>query len=179
MSLNDLYREMLKRRVVLIEGSVDHEMLQSVRQSLLILESDGSPDIEVRITSNGGVTRISLQICDLLRRYKGKKTGVVYAHARSAGTTILQACDDRVCLPHSMVLIHHVLVDEFSLDDLLSKRRMDNLRRLMLADQKTLYRVLVARTGRSISEVRAACKKDRDMTAEEALAFGLIDRIET
>lgn len=178
MGLNDLYRDLLKRRVVMIEGEVNSEMLEDVRQSLILLDSDGSPDVEVRITSNGGETRISLQICDLLRRYKGKKTGVVYAFARSAGATILQACDVRVCLTHSVVLIHHVLIQEVSLDDLLDRRRLEKLKRLMLAEQKTLYNLLVTRTGRSIAEVRAACKKNRDMTAEEALGFGLIDRIE-
>ncbi len=178
MGLNDLYRDLLKHKVVMIEGEVNLEMLESVRQSLILLLAAGSPDVEVRITSDGGATRVSLQICDLLRSYQGKKTGVVYAFARSAGATILQACDDRVCLPHSVVLIHHVLVQQVSLDDLLDKRRLDKLKQLMLADQGTLYRLLVTRTGRSIAEVRAICKKNRDMTAEEALEFGLIDRIE-
>jgi len=177
VALSDLYHKMLDQRIILVEGEVNNEMFERIRQSLIILEANGSPDVELRITSNGGGTIVSLQICDLLRRYKGKKTGVVYAFARSAGATILQACDERVCLTHSMVLIHHVVMQEVSLDTLQNKRALEQLKRLMLEDQKALYALLVKRTGRNLTEVRAACKKNSDMTAQEALTFGLIDRI--
>lgn len=178
MGLNSIDQKLLDRRIIMLEAEVNGEMLEHFRQCLTQLDSEGSPDVEIRITSNGGETRISLQICDLLSRYKGKKTGVVYAFARSAGATILQACDDRVCLTHSVVLIHHVLVQQVSLDDLLGKRRLDKLLLLMRADQKSLNNLLMARTGRSLTKLRAVCKKGRDMTAKEALKFGLIDRIE-
>lgn len=177
MALSDLYLALLAKNIVLVEGEVNEEMLERIRQSLIILEARESPEIEVRITSDGGKTMVGLQICDLLHNYPGKKTGVVYSCARSAGAIILQACDDRVCLPHSVVLIHHVLVEQISLDTLQNKRAMQKLQQLMLADQKAVYTLLVNRTGRTTADVRAACRKDADMTAREALAFGLIDRI--
>lgn len=69
-------------------------------------------------------------------------------------------------------------MQEVSLDTLQNKRELDKLKRLMLEDQKALYSLLMKRTGRSLTEVRAACRKNSDMTAQEALMFGLIDRIE-
>ncbi len=177
MPLNDIGRTLLNQNVMVLEGEVDRDMRDLVRESLLLLEARGCPDVEVRITSNGGGTIISLQICDMFRRYRGKKTGVVYNFARSAAATILQACDDRVCLPHAVVLIHHVVMQQVSLDTLQSKRGLAQLKQLMLADQRALYDLLVTRTGRTLTEVRAVCRKNADMTAQEALKFGLIDRI--
>jgi ATP-dependent Clp protease protease subunit len=169
---------LLKQNVLVFDGDVKGDMVVSTYESLAVLESRESPPIEVRIFSNGGSVAAGLDIYDALRRYKGKKTGVVYAYARSMGAIILQACDERVCLPHAAVRIHHVNVSEISLDDLMDKRRLDKLKKEMTERQQALYAILARRTAKSIPQIRATCKKDRDMSAEEALGFGLIDRIE-
>lgn len=168
---------LLERDVLYLEGDVCGEMVDQVHFSLMDLEGRGSPPIEIRIYTGGGDVHAGLAVYDFLRRYKGKKTGIVYGYARSMGAVILQACDERLCLPHSTVLIHHVSTQSVSLDDLEDPERLDRLRRSMQDDQETLYEILVARSGKSKEEVREACKKDKDMTAKEALEFGLIDRI--
>lgn len=168
---------LLESNVIYLEDDVGGRMVDQIHLSLMELDGRGCPPIEIRIFTNGGNVHAGLAVYDFLRRYKGKKTGVVYGYARSMGAVILQACDERLCLPHSTVLIHHVSQTSVSLDELEDPDRLDRLRKSMQTDQETLYEILVARTGRSKDEVREACKKDRDMTAKEALEFGLIDRI--
>ena len=168
---------LLDRNILYLEGDVEGEMVNQVHQSLMILDGRGSPPIEIRIYTNGGDVHAGLAVYDFLRRYEGKKTAVVYGYARSMGAIILQACEERVCLAHSTVLIHHVNAQEVSLDDLEDEDRLNRLRDSMRQDQETLYEILVERTERTKEEVRDACKKDKDMTAMEALDFGLIDQI--
>jgi len=173
-----IVKDLLRERIVVLKGKVDGNMVMHTYRCLAILEGQGSPDIEVRIFTDGGSVRAGLDIYDAIRRYKGKKTGVVYAYARSMGAVILQACDERVCLPHASVLIHHVNTQSVSLDVLEDEERFSNLRSSMWNDQKAIYAILIERTGKGEEEIRDTCKKDKDMTATEALAFGLIDRIE-
>jgi ATP-dependent Clp protease protease subunit len=169
---------LLAKNIILLEGKVCGDMVMSVYKSLVILEARGSPAVEIRIFTDGGSVRAGLDIYDALRRYAGKKTGVVYAYARSMGAIILQACEERVCLEHASVLIHHVNTQEISLDVIEDPKRLVKLRESMWVNQKALYEILVNRTGKSEKEIRDTCKKDQDMNAEDALKFGLIDRIE-
>lgn len=168
---------LLERNIIYLEGEVCGSMVDQVHFSIMELDARGSPDIEIRIYTGGGDVRAGLAVYDFLRRYAGKKTGIVYGYARSMGAVILQACDKRLCLPHSTVLIHHVSTQSVSLDELEDPERLDRLRRSMQEDQETLYEILVARTGKSKKKVRTTCKRDKDMTAKEALEFGLIDEI--
>ncbi len=168
---------LLERNVLYLEGEVRGEMVDQVHFSIMELDGRGSPPIEIRIYTGGGDVHAGLAVYDFLRRYEGKKTGVVYGYARSMGAVILQACDERLCLPYSTVLIHHVSTTSVSLDELEDPDRLDRLRKSLQADQETLYEILVTRSGKTKEEVRDACKKDKDMTAKEALDFGLIDKI--
>lgn len=178
MPLNQVGLNLLDQGVFLLDTKVHGGMVEHVYDCLTRLESKGSPEVEIRIFTNGGDVRAGLDIYDALRRYKGKKTGIVYAYARSMGAIILQACDDRVCLPHARVLIHHINTQSISLDVIESPKNLAKLRHSMWADQKALYAILTMRTGKSESVIRDTCAKDMDMNATEAKAFGLIDRIE-
>lgn len=174
---DDARDALLKKNVILLDSEVNGEMVNRVYRYLLLLEARDSPEIEVRLLTNGGSVRAGLDIYDALCRYKGKKIGVVYAFARSMGAIILQACDERICLKHARVLIHHVNTQSISLDVIEDPERLTKLREAMWSDQKALYAILCKRTGKNEEEVREACKKDQDMRAEEALTFGLIDSI--
>ena len=176
--LNAIATGLLSKNVIALGGDVNGSMVTHVYKCLAILEGRGSPDIEIRIFTNGGGVGAGLDIYDAVKRYTGRKTGVVYAYARSMGAIILQACDERVCLKHATVLIHHVNMQSISLDVIEDRKRFTKLRQQMWADQKALYAILMRRTGKSEKEIRDTCKKDVDMTAREAREFGLIDRIE-
>ncbi len=170
---------LLDKNILLIHSKIEGDTVLHVYRCLAILEGRGSPDVEIRIFTSGGNVRAGLDIYDALRRYKGKKTGVVYAYARSMGAIILQACEERICLQHAAVLIHHINTQSVSLDVLEDNERFEKMRQSMWTDQRALYAILAKRTGKSEEEICEACKKDRDMDAKEALAFGLIDRIES
>ena len=143
---------------------------------MAILKGRWALGIEIRIFTGGGIVHAGLDIYDALRNYKGKKTGLVYAYARSMGATILQACDERVCLPYATVLIHHI-TSRVSLDELEDPGRFGKIIASMRKDQEIIYAILTERTGTSVDKIRNACRRDQDMSAREALEFGLIDRI--
>jgi ATP-dependent Clp protease protease subunit len=170
---------LLAQNIILLDDEIVGKMVNYTYECLEDLMGRAAPDVEVRIFTNGGSVRAGLDIYDALRRYPGKKTGVVYAYAHSMGAIILQACDDRVCLPHARVLIHSVNTQSVSLDVLEDPKRLKELRKSMQIDQQSLYAILVERTGKSKDEIVNVCKRDAEMKAEEALAFGLIDRIES
>jgi len=171
--------KLLEKKVILLAGDVTTSMLLRVYESLITFELQGSPDIEIRIAHcDGGPIAQSLDIYDALRRYKGKKTGVVYAYARSMGVIILQACEKRVCLEHACVHIHHIIWPPTPHDVMRNPTRKGELDKDMDNTQDRVSLILKKRTGKSKKEIYYACKKSRDMSAEEALEFGLIDEIE-
>ena len=161
-------------RVIDLVGEVDGQMMRYVREACTRLIAKGSPDIRVIITSCGGEVLAGLDICDMLATYPGKKTGIVVSEASSMGAIILQICTVRQATQHASLLIHHVsrmLSLGLTPDELQVEIKKGN------ALQERLDHILTTRTGRSRDEIQAECKKNRNMTAEEALAFGLIDEI--
>src|SRR3989344_1796186 len=79
--------------------------------------------------------------------------------------------------PPIKILIHHVSQRQVKLDDMRDEtKRMDILAKTEV-NQNYLYKILAERTGKTIEVIRCECEKDRNMTAEEALEFGLIDEI--
>ena len=160
-----------------IVGSVEPEMYEYVRAAIMYLRTKDNPSIEVTITSPGGRVDVGLGIYDLLRLYPGDSMATVLGAAESMGAVILQACPVRRCTKHSTVLIHHISSGNITLDLLRSKARLAKFKKDMEADQTRLYDILAHRTEKSIPQISRACAKDEAMSAEEALAFGLIDEI--
>jgi len=175
--MEEAQKELLKKNILDLTGPSDAEMGLYTRQCIMHLTSVGSPDITIHITSDGGPVETALHVYDSLRLYKGNKTGIVYGFARSSAAIILQACDKRVCTKHAAILIHHVIAINVSLDVFKNKEKLQKKVLELEKSQKKLYAILCDRTGRSEKEIIATCKLNNDMTAEEALKFGLIDEI--
>lgn len=169
---------LLEKDIILIVGEVTAEMAEDTLDYLEILECRGSPDIEIRFRTPGGNLKAGLHIYDALRRYKGKKTGIVSTTAYSMGALLLQACDERICLPNSKVLIHDLLLSHLSIDEVVIPKRLSKLKDEYLSLQARLDQILVKRTGKSVTTIHRACLRNKSLTAEEALKLGLIDRIE-
>jgi len=176
-SLDRLHMDLLAKRIIAVEGDIDDRMGMYVHEAILRLMAVGSPPIKVLITSNGGSVFVGLAIYDLLRTYSGKSTGCIFGFAKSMGVIILQGCDERLCARHSLATIHHVSQREVNLDVLRDEERLTKVREELEADQARLYKILSDRTGRSEEEVRVKCEVGRDLSSEEALEFGLIDKI--
>lgn len=169
--------DLIRQRVIDLSGEVDVDMAKYVREALLRLKAERSPDIEVRITSDGGHVGYGLDIYDMLRLYEGKTRGMVFGIAASMAAVILQACSERHVAANARILIHHINRNRITLDDIRKPHRVEKIRDEMEKRQQRLYRILSQRTKKGIPRIRAVCAKDEEMTAEEALKFGLIDKI--
>jgi len=176
-ALTSLQETLLERNLVVLKGNVNEEMAGYVRDCLLQLAARDNPPITVHITSGGGSVSVGLIIHDLLRLYPGKKTGVVIGRAESMAAIILQVCDLRQCTRNSFVLVHNMRTNNVEMDDLVDERKLKELKHEVITDQNKLYCILEGRTKKTRQVIAAACKEDCEMSAEEALDFGLIDEI--
>jgi ATP-dependent Clp protease protease subunit len=170
-------KKLLKKNIIDINGSIDADMAVYIRECTSYLRMHDNPDIEIRITSNGGTNSISLQIYDMLATYSGKTTGVVDGFARSGAVTILQGCTLRKSLFHSFILIHDPIISEVPLNKLEKPEKVQEMIKKSTPGRDRMYAVLSRRSKQSIEKICEQCALDKDMTAEEALAFGLIDEI--
>lgn len=175
--LDDVQIALLNQNIISIGGEIDSNNALYVREALLRLMGKGSPPIKVMITSNGGSVQYGLDIYDGLRYYAGEKTGVVLGAARSMAAVILQACQKRQCMRHSLVLIHHISTTEMDLDALRDSIETKKIKKNLEKDQNRIYKILSDRTGHTVAEISAECVKNQSMTSEEALKFGLIDEV--
>ena len=177
MTEKEILATLLNRATLVIEGEISLKTYEYVASSIVILTGRNSPEITLKIASNGGDVDAGLDIYDLLSTYPSKITGVVYAGARSMATIILQACSTRLVCRHSGILIHHIARKRVTLDTLRSKGKLGRVVKQMEEQQKRLYDILSARTGQTVKRIRQVCLQDQDMTAEEAVEFGLADAI--
>ncbi|TSC85107.1 MAG: Protease subunit of ATP-dependent Clp protease [Parcubacteria group bacterium Gr01-1014_13] len=168
--------ELLEKNIIDLQGEVNEDMFIYVRECIMRLATKDNPPISIKITSNGGNTRASFAIYDLLRLYPGEKTGTVIGAARSAAVTILQACDRRECMRGSLVLIHDNIFD-VRISQIDDAKEWEKIMAEMRETQANLFSILEKRTKKSRGEIIALCKEDHDLLAEEALKFGLIDEI--
>ncbi len=175
--MNEYRRKLLDGNIIAIEGTVGPDMGEYVSEAMAGLASRGNPDIEVRITSNGGDVSIGLHIFDAFDTYPGKIRGRVCGFARSMAVVILQGCTTREATKHAAILIHHVSRKQVSLDVINDPEKFARLKADLDTAQEKIYAIFESRTGKGRKEIIDACLPDTDMTAQEALQFGLIAKI--
>lgn len=181
--IDETRQRLLSKGVLDLGGEVDEAMAMYVRDALMILVANGSPNIRVGITSDGGDVKVGLAIYDFLNCYPGRITGIVGGFCRSFAMVVLQACELRLSLPHARMKIHDVLVDiekiksEVILDRSLFDKFYDDLVIEVKQNQLDINQIYSLRSKRSIDFIRQLSEEDREISAQEALEFGLIDRI--
>ncbi len=177
--LSPLQLGLLKKGIIDLHGDVNGKMLHYVRECMMRLALKDNPPISIKITSSGGDVWFGLLIYDLFRSYPGKKTGTVIVFARSMAAIILQACDKREATQNSCILVHniHVSKGEISLDEFDSVKQMKKIKDEIRKDQEKVHLILEKRTNKSRKTIMALCKKAYDLSAQEALDVGLIDKI--
>jgi len=164
--------------VVSIFGEINNEMVIKTHKEIVELKKQDHPEIVVLISSCVGIVEDSFDLYDLLQTYPGKKTGIVWRHAKSMASFILQACDVRYCTSHARILIHHINKN-ISLDMLRNQRHLDSTISGMEKLQSMIYEVYSERSGRPIPEIKKHCAMEKYMYPDEAKKFGLIDEIWT
>jgi ATP-dependent Clp protease, protease subunit len=171
----DLPSRLLRERIIFVTGQFDDNMASSICMQLLFLEAENpKKEISMYINSPGGVVSSGLSVYDTMQFIRCPVSTTVMGQAASMGSLILCAGAKgmRFALPHSNVMVHQPS-GGFSgqvTDILIHARNVENLR-------KRLNEIYVKHTGRTIKEIEDALERDNFMTAEEAVKFGLIDKV--
>jgi ATP-dependent Clp protease, protease subunit len=171
----DIYSRLLKERVVFVVGAVDDYMANIVVAQMLFLESENpDKDIALYINSPGGVVSAGLAIYDTMQFIKPDISTICIGQAASMGAVLLAggARGKRYCLPHARIMIHqpHGGAQGQAVDIEIQAREILELR-------ERLNKILAKHTGQSIERIKQDTDRDRFMDWNEAVRYGLIDRV--
>ena len=171
----DIYSRLLRERVVFVGTAIDDDIANLVVAQLLHLEAeDPEKDIQLYINSPGGVVYSGLAIYDTMRFIKPDVATTVCGIAMSMGSLLLAggAKGKRSALPNSRILIHqpHGGFQGQATDIQIHAKESLALRRRM-------EEIYAEHTGRPVEEISDALERDRFFTPEEALDYGMIDRV--
>ena len=173
----DIYSKLLEERIIFITGEINDAVANTVVAELLYLEAkDSTKDIDIYINSPGGSVTSGLAIYDTMNFIKCDVSTICIGMAASMGAFLLAAGAQgkRFALPHSEIMIHQPLGGaQGQASDI--KIRAE----LILRTRDMLNRILSERTGKPIETIEKDTDRDNFMTAEQALDYGLIDRILT
>jgi ATP-dependent Clp protease protease subunit len=173
----DIYSRMLKERVVFLVGTVEDQMANLIVAQLLYLESENpDKDIHLYINSPGGAVNAGLAIYDTMQFVQPDVSTVCIGHAASMGAVILAggAPEKRHCLPHARTMIHQPWGGFQG-----QATDVDIHAREILDTRERLNRILAAHTGRDLDTIREDTERDRFMSGDDAVEYGLIDSVIT
>ena len=173
----DIYSRLLIDRIVFLNGQVTDESASVIIAQLLFLESqDPDKEINFYINSPGGSVTAGLAIFDTMNYIKCPVSTICVGLAASMGSFLLAAGEKgrRLSLPNSEILIHQPLGGtQGQASDI--KIYTD----FILKTRKKLNTILAERTGQPLDVIEKDTDRDNYMTAQEALEYGLIDKIIT
>lgn len=173
----DIFSRLLKDRIVLLGTEVDDTVASLICAQLLFLESqDAEKDIFLYINSPGGSVSAGLAIYDTMQYISCPVATLCMGMAASMGAVLLAAGEKgkRFCLPHSTVMIHQPLGGYRGQATDVEIHAAE-----MLRIKTMLNGILTEKTGQPLDVVKNATERDNFMTPEEAVKFGLIDRVLT
>ncbi|MBQ1407343.1 MAG: ATP-dependent Clp endopeptidase proteolytic subunit ClpP [Eubacterium sp.] len=173
----DIYSRLLKDRIIILGEAVTDDLASLVVAQLLFLEAeDPDKDISIYINSPGGSVTAGMAIYDTMRYIKPDISTICVGQAASMGALLLSAGTKgkRYALPNAEVMIHQPLIGgglggqatDIKIHSDWLQRTKDNLNR-----------ILSENTGKPIETVAADTERDYFMTAEQALEYGLVDKI--
>ncbi|MCI5513662.1 MAG: ATP-dependent Clp endopeptidase proteolytic subunit ClpP [Clostridia bacterium] len=171
----DIYSRLLNDRIIMLCDEVNSATASLVVAQLLFLEAqDPDKDISLYINSPGGSVTDGMAIFDTMNFIKCDVSTICIGMAASMGAFLLAAGakGKRCALPNSEIMIHQPLGG--------AKGQASDIKiqaDLILRTRDRLNRILAEETGRDISEIERDTDRDNFMTAEQALEYGLIDKI--
>lgn len=173
----DIFSRLLKERVIFLCGQVEDQMANLIVAQLLFLESESpEKDIFLYINSPGGAVTAGMAIYDTMRFIKPDVSTVCMGQAASMGAFLLAggAQGKRYCLPNSRVMIHQPLggfqgqASDFEIHA-----------RQILDIKERMNRMLAENTGRDYEQIAKDTDRDYFMSAEEAVNYGVVDKVLT
>ncbi len=175
----DIFSRLLNDRIIVLSDEVNDATASVVVAQLLFLDSqDSEKDIFLYINSPGGSITSGMAIYDTMQYVKADVSTICVGMAASMAAVLLSggAKGKRICLPHSEVLIHQPLIGgglSGQCTDI--KIHSDH----MVRTRRMLNELLAQNTGKPIEDIERDTERDYYMTAEEAVAYGLADKIIT
>ncbi len=173
----DIFSRLLNDRIIFLSEEVNDATASLVVAQLLYLEAqDPDKDIQFYINSPGGSVTAGMAIYDTMQYIKCDVATICVGMAASMGAFLLSAGakGKRMALPNSEIMTHQPSAGtQGQITDMaIHMKRLQTIKERMNS-------ILAETTGKSVEEVTAACERDNFMTADEAMAFGIIDRVLT
>jgi ATP-dependent Clp protease protease subunit len=173
----DIFSRLLNDRIIFLSEEVNDATASLVVAQLLYLEAqDPDKDIQFYINSPGGSVTAGMAIYDTMQYIKCDVSTICVGMAASMGAFLLAAGTKgkRMALPNAEIMIHQPSAGtQGQITDMaIHMKRLETIKARM-------NRILAENTGKSVEEVTAACERDNFMTADEAVAYGLIDKVIT
>jgi ATP-dependent Clp protease, protease subunit len=171
----DIYSRLLKDRVVFAVGPIEDYSANVIVAQLLFLESENpDKDIALYVNSPGGHVTAGLAIYDTMQYIKPDVSTICIGQAASMGAILLAggAKGKRFALPHSRVMIHQPLGGMQG-----QAADMEIHAREILYTRDRLNEILARHTGQSVERIKNDTDRDNFMRAEDAVAYGLIDKV--
>ena len=171
----DIYSRLLKDRIIFIGTPIDDFVANSVIAQLLFLQmQDPKKDIHIYINSPGGSVTAGLAMYDTMQYLTCDVNTYCIGIAASMGSVLLTAGTKgkRFCLPNSHVMIHQVSGGAHG-----TASDVERTIGFMFNLKKRLNGILAKHTGKTIEQVELDSDRDNYMTAEESVAYGLVDKV--
>ncbi len=171
----DIYSRLLEDRIIFLSGEIDDAVANTVVAQLIYLEAkDPSKDISLYINSPGGSVSAGLAIYDTMNYVKCDVSTICIGMAASMGAFLLSSGQKgkRFALPNSEIMIHQPLGGaQGQASDI--KIAADHI----LKTRQKLNTILAANSGKPLSEIEKDTDRDNYLSAQEALEYGLIDKV--
>lgn len=176
----DIYSRLLSDRIIFLGEEVSDNSAGIVIAQMLFLEAqDPEKDIQLYINSPGGSISAGLAIYDTMQFVKCDVSTICLGMAASFGAFLLAGGTKgkRMALPNAEIMIHQPAISGNGVKGQATDIKIvsDHI----LQSKKRLNRILAENTGKSIDEIETATERDHYLSAEEALSFGLIDKVIT
>ena len=171
----DIFSRLLRERIIFLGSEIDDELANSIVAQLLLLDSENNEkDIMLYINSPGGVITAGMAIYDTMKLIKSPVSTICLGDAASMGAFLLSGGTKgkRMALPNSRIMIHQPLggAQGQATDIEIEAKEILRMR-------QQLNELLALHTGQSIEKIKKDTERDNFMTAQEALEYGLIDKI--
>ncbi len=171
----DIYSRLLKERIIFLTGTIDDNIASLVCAQLLFLESENpKKEISFYINSPGGIVWSGLAIYDTMQYISSKIMTICIGQAASAGSLLLAAGEKgmRFSLPNSRIMVHQPSAGyQGQVTDIEIQTNE------IIKTKKRLNEIYSKHTGKKLSDISNIMERDKFFSPEEAISFGLIDKI--
>ena len=173
----DIFSRLLRERIIFLGTEIDDDVANSIVAQLLLLDSENpEKDIMLYINSPGGVITAGMAIYDTMNLIKADVQTICLGEAASMGSFLLSsgAKGKRMALPSSRIMIHQPLggAQGQATDIELEAKEIMRMKEMLTG-------ILAENSGQDIEKVKKDCERDYYMSAEEAVKYGLIDKVIT